>query len=155
MRSQRPGFAPGYGVTDSDDGLVAWHNSQERLAASRNYWIATADEDGVPHSAPVWGVWIDDRLYFGTDVGSKKAANLSANPRAIVHLESGDDVVILDCAIDTVSDQGTIDLVFETYRDKYSMPADFVFSPVLAARPTGGFAWLEEDFPNTATKYVP
>lgn len=155
MRSERPGLEPGYGVANSDEGIIPWQESQERLVASRNYWIGTADLEGDPHSVPVWGVWMDNCLFFGTDQNSKKAANLEANPRAVVHLESGDEVVIIHCSIATVGDAATIDRILGGYRAKYSMPADFTFAPVYTARPTKGFAWVEADFPNTATRYTP
>jgi len=54
------------------------------------------DADGLPHAVPVWGVWVDGALYFGTDRRSRKARNLATNQGAVVHLESGDDAVILE-----------------------------------------------------------
>ena len=47
-----------------------------RLRAAMSYWIATTRPDGRPHAAPVWGVWLDDALWFGTM--GQKVRNLDA-----------------------------------------------------------------------------
>jgi hypothetical protein len=59
-------------------------------------WLGTTRPDDRPHVMPVWGVWIDDIVYFGTAPDSVKALNLASNPAAVVHLESGNDVVIVE-----------------------------------------------------------
>ena len=76
--------------------MLDWAWADERLAASRNYWIVTADADGRPRAAPVWGVWFDDAVVFGTSPASRKARNLARDPRVVINLESGDEVVILE-----------------------------------------------------------
>jgi nitroimidazol reductase NimA-like FMN-containing flavoprotein (pyridoxamine 5'-phosphate oxidase superfamily) len=75
---------------------LPWGWAEERLASSRNYWIATARAGGSPHAMPVWGVWIDDAVVFGTSARSRKGRNLTRDPRVVVHLESGDEVVVLE-----------------------------------------------------------
>src|SRR5215210_74833 len=63
-RHSRPGFEPGYGISQDDEGMLEWDWAVERLAASRNYWIVTTAGDGAPAAAPVWGVWFDDAVWF-------------------------------------------------------------------------------------------
>lgn len=154
MKPERPQFTPGYGITSDEVGTIAWDDTSTRLTTSHNYWVATTDPDGNPHSAPVWGVWLGERLYFGTDPASAKGRNLATNPKAVIHLESGDDVVILHCDIVNGVETEKLDHVLSSYREKYSMPDDFVIDPVLCAIPYRGFAWREADFPTTATRYV-
>ncbi|MEA2002062.1 MAG: pyridoxamine 5'-phosphate oxidase family protein [Actinomycetota bacterium] len=156
MQSSRPDLAASYGVLPADQGagLVPWPGVETRLTAARNYWIATVGADARPHSTPIWGVWLHGSLYFGTDPNSKKAANMAANPYVVVHLESGDDVVVLHCRMATESDTDIIRTVFATYRTKYSMPDDFEFEPVLVASPDTAFAWDERGFPGSATRFV-
>jgi Pyridoxamine 5'-phosphate oxidase len=84
-----------YGVKPRKEYLP-WRHAAEKLASSRNYWICTTRPDGRPHAIPVWGFWIDDALYFGTARSTRKARNLAHNSAAVVHLESGDDVVIVE-----------------------------------------------------------
>jgi hypothetical protein len=85
---------PGYGVPESDEGLVPWSHARERLEQARNYWLVTVRPDGRPHAVPLWGAWVDDAFYF--EGGGAKARNLAANRAVVVHLESGDDVVIVE-----------------------------------------------------------
>jgi hypothetical protein len=47
---------------------------------------------------PVWGLWLDQRFFFGG--GGVKARNLAANPAVVVHLASGEEVVIVEGVYD-------------------------------------------------------
>jgi hypothetical protein len=155
MEASRPSIPPSYGVGPADEGeLIPWAAVTARLRTARNYWIATADPMGNPHTTPVWGVWRDGSLFFGTDPGSRKGRNIAANPNLVAHLESGDDVVILHCRVAPVSEAALREAVLTEYRQKYDLPDDFTFAPVLAATPTKGFAWHERSFPGTATRYL-
>src|SRR5437868_6624995 len=89
-----------YGISTDPQGMLVWDWVDVQMEKSRNYWIASSGTDGKPHAAPVWGVWMDGALYFSTSPTSRKARNLSANPDVVVHLESGDDVVILEGRIE-------------------------------------------------------
>ncbi len=145
----------GYGVSSGAEGLLTWDHVRRRMEASRNYWIGTTRPDGRPHAAPVWGVWLDDALFFGTDPRSRKARNLRANPEVVAHLESGDDCVILEGVIEVESDPGLRRRVGEAYAEKYGLDAlgGEDGPPVYALRPRVAFAWLESSFPETATRW--
>jgi Pyridoxamine 5'-phosphate oxidase/Protein of unknown function (DUF5131) len=82
-----------YGVPAPPGELLPWAWAEQRLVAARNYWIATTRPDGRPHTRPVWGVWLPDGFWFST--GSLARHNLLTNPQIAVHLESGDQVVIV------------------------------------------------------------
>ena len=99
----RPGFAPGYGITAEPEGLLPWTWADERLAGARAYWVASTRPDGGPHAAPVWGLWLGDGVYFSTSRGSRKGLNLARDPRCVVHLESGDEVVIVEGRVEEIS----------------------------------------------------
>ncbi|MFN0092438.1 MAG: pyridoxamine 5'-phosphate oxidase family protein [Acidimicrobiales bacterium] len=90
-RAERPAMAE-YGVPADAEGALAWSWAEVRLTASRNFWLATASAAGRPHAMPVWGVWLTDpdRFVFSCAPSSRKAANLRANPRAVV---AADDTV--------------------------------------------------------------
>ncbi len=45
---------------------------------------------------PVWGAWVNGRLYFGGDPHTRRSRNIAANPAVAIHLESGDQVVIVE-----------------------------------------------------------
>lgn len=153
MKQSRPTFAPGYGVSSKTAGLIPWSDVEAALAVARNYWIATVTPNGEPHTTPIWGVWRDGRLYFGIDAHSQKSRNLAAANTAVVHLESGDDVVILHCDVHAEDDPETAAAVLAAYASKYGLADDFSFDPVLVAVPYRGLAWREVEFPTTATDY--
>jgi hypothetical protein len=143
-----------YGIKPRKQYLP-WSHAEERLARSRNYWICTTRADGRPHSIPVWGFWIDGALYFGTARSSRKGRNLAHNSAVSVHLESGDDVIILEGNAVEVSDPATLQMVDQASRDKYKMPLTTLpgESVFYCVRPRVALAWTEKDFPKTATRW--
>ncbi|HSP54227.1 MAG TPA: pyridoxamine 5'-phosphate oxidase family protein [Dehalococcoidia bacterium] len=42
--------------------------------------LATVDQRGRPHAAPVWYLWDDGELVISTGRGSQKHRNIEANP---------------------------------------------------------------------------
>lgn len=153
MHTGRPQMPAGYGIPKTTDGLLPWSYAEQRLAESRNYWIATTRPDGRPHVMPVWGVWLQGALYLGTDRASRKSRNLSRNPAVVVHLESGDEAVIVE---GTVSEQPASQEVDEAYQAKYKMrlteaPGDLV---VYEVKPKVVFGFRERDFPKSATRWT-
>src|SRR5437868_14690196 len=89
---------PGYGLLDAGQGtgLLPWSWARERLERSHDYWVATVGADGRPHVSPVWGVWIDDALWFSCSPGSRKARNLAADPRCTATTDNALEPVILE-----------------------------------------------------------
>mgnify|MGYP001390964075 CR=1 FL=1 len=149
---------PGYGIVESDAGLLSWERVSQQMAEARNYWVCTTRPDGRPHAMPVWGVWLAETFYFGTGPDSVKGRNLARNPAISVHLESGDDVVILEGVVEEVTDRARLHYIYEVYGQKYNLDmsasAEEGAGPTYALRPSLGFTWLEKDFPNTATRFV-
>jgi hypothetical protein len=75
--------------------MVTWSWALEQLKRARNYWFSTTRPDGRPHAMPAWAVWLDDALYFDGSPETRRGRNLALNPAIVVHLESGDHVVVL------------------------------------------------------------
>jgi len=150
-----PHVPPVYGLKPRKQYLPFSH-AEERLTQSRSYWICTSRPDGRPHSIPVWGFWLDGTLYFGTARSSRKARNLAQNAAVSIHLDSGDDVVILEGAAFEVdlSDKPMFKKLDAASRAKYKMPLMVVPESVLySVRPRVVLAWTEKDFPNNATRW--
>jgi len=145
----RPRMAAGYGISQSESGLLSWSDAQARLRQARNYWIATTRPDGRPHVMPVWGLWMPEGFYFGTDPASRKGRNLAANPRAVVHLESGDEVVIVEGRVTAVDNPSRLASLVEAYHQKYKVRPEGLYW----LQPRRAFAWTEKDFPNNATSW--
>lgn len=70
--------------------------SVERLVESRNLWLATVRPDGRAHVAPVWFVYVENRIWIGTGLGSVRVRNLRHNPTASACLEDGDAPVVAE-----------------------------------------------------------
>jgi hypothetical protein len=160
--AQPAGCLVGLPHIPADYGLKArkqylpFSHAEQRLTKSRNYWICTARPDGRPHSIPVWGFWIDGALYFGTGRSSRKARNLAHNAAVSIHLDSGDDVVILEGTVVEIdlSDKSQLKKLDAASRAKYKMP--MVVGPenvLYSVRPRVVLAWTEKDFPNNATRW--
>src|SRR5215472_491986 len=77
------------------DRTMTWAEVADRLAAARTYWLGTTTVSGAPHAAPVWGAVTGGTLYLYSERSTVKARNLAADPRVVVHLESGEDVLIV------------------------------------------------------------
>jgi flavin reductase (DIM6/NTAB) family NADH-FMN oxidoreductase RutF len=148
-RASRPRFPPGYGIAQDEEGMLPWSWAAERLEASRNYWIVTAGADGRPHAAPVWGLWLDDAVLFGTSPDSRKGQNLARDPRVVIHLESGDEVVILEGEVDRAA---VDDRIADAYEQKYELRPPG--KELLRLRPRNAYAWVEKDYPKTATRFA-
>ena len=145
-----------YGIeTGTTEGAVSWGGVTRRLTEARNYWLVTVRGDGRPHAAPVWGLWLDGAFYFSTDPGSQKGRNLARRPDVVMHLESGDDVVILEGRAQPVTDAAALGRYADAYEAKYDVrpEADPQATNVYAVRPQTAFAWREQDFPRSATRW--
>jgi len=140
---------------EGGSGLISWDRACEHLRQAHNYWVATTRPDGRPHVMPVWGLWLEDAFWFSTGLYSRKARNLSRNANVVVHLESGDDVVILEGIAEEATDPARLARFAEAYALKYNFRPD-VNDPqngIYAVRPSKAFAWLEKDFPGGATRW--
>ena len=143
----------GYVPAGTKPRFLPWEWVTERLERSHNYWICSTRPDGRPHSAPVWGVWQDGAVVFSTDPNSRKARNLVANPAVTIHLESGDEAIILEGNIETIKLNSGID---DAYNKKYKMRLSSFPGPVslFSLKPKKVMAWREKDFVTSATKWI-
>jgi general stress protein 26 len=92
------------------------------MATARNYWISTASSTGKPSATPVWGAWLDGKLYFDGSVTTRRGKNIQENSQVTVHLESGDKVVILEgeaIIYPGAPERDLADRLAATYRAKY------------------------------------
>lgn len=141
---------PGYGIPTSVEGTLPWSHAVERLERSRNFWVATVGPNARPHVVPVWGVLVDGTLYFGGGPDTRWSRNLAANPQVAVHLENGDDVVIVEGVVERITDphHPLVTRIDDAYEAKYQMRHG---TPFWVLRPRVAFAWSE--FPTNATRW--
>jgi Pyridoxamine 5'-phosphate oxidase len=148
---RRPGFREQYRIAEEPEGMVDWSWADERLGASRNYWIVTADEDGRPRAVPVWGLWFDDSVVFSSHPQSRKGRNLARDPRVVIHLESGDDVVILEGEVEPAE---STEEIAAAYESKYDWKPDVGSSEGwFRLRPSRAYSWTETDYPESPTRF--
>jgi len=156
-RADLPRMAPIFGLKPRKQYLP-WSHAEERLAKARNYWIVTADAAGHPHAVPVWGLWVDGALYWGTARDSRKWRNIELNPNIVVHLESGDDPVIVEGTAreaDPNSNSELFEKLKRASEQKYGtwMPPQ-PEHVTIEVRPRKVLAWSEQNMPKTATRWT-
>jgi nitroimidazol reductase NimA-like FMN-containing flavoprotein (pyridoxamine 5'-phosphate oxidase superfamily) len=152
-KAGRP-FAPGYGLAEDQKGLLSWTWVGKKMAGCRTFWVATIHASGVrPHVMPVWGVWVDDTFYFSTGRKSRKGQNLAANPTCTVTNDDGEEAVIVEGVAAEIRDTGVLERVAAAYKKKYKMDPRSMGEPIFAVRPKTVFAFIEESFPKTATRW--
>ena len=72
----------------------------------------------------------------------------------VVHLESGDECVILEGVAEEVGDRSLRRRVGEVYAAKYGIDASGdAGPPMYGLRPRVAFAWTESNFPESATRW--
>jgi Pyridoxamine 5'-phosphate oxidase len=118
---------------------------------------------GAPHAAPVWGVVVGGTLYLYSERRTVKGRNLAADLRVVVHLESGEDVLIVR---GTAQDAGTpiqVPDVVAALSAKYTgdgdrryLPdADPDFDVVYAISPQSAMTWQLADYENSQRRWAP
>jgi hypothetical protein len=140
--------------------MVDWSWAVERLEQSRNYWFCTTRSNGRPHAMPAWAVWVDDALYFDGSPETRRGRNLANNAAITVHLESGDQVVVLEGDA-LPAGKPTSDLAHRlvaAFEKKYAASDDYHPTPtqwdeggLWVLRPQVAFGW--RDFPNSLTRW--
>jgi len=149
---------PGYGIPESIDGTLPWSWARERLERALAYWLATAGSDGAPHLVPIWGAWVADRWYVEGGP-TRWQRNLRENPRMAIHVEFGEEVVIVEgTARELVAPAPPrSDAILAGYA-KYieskgyeASAANWADGGLWELRPMRAFAWSA--FPRDATRF--
>ncbi len=154
----RPYMPEGYGVPEDEEGLLPWSHVVERLERAINYWVATAGPDGRPHSTPIWGGYVDGRLYFEGSPRTRRGRNLARNPNLVVHLESGDDVVIVEGTTEEILPDGVLaaklaEVLGAKYEERGNRPRADQWDKggLYLVQPRVVFGWTQ--FPQNVTRW--
>lgn len=148
---------PGYGITPGAPGgdPLPWSWAVARLEASRNYWVTTVRESGMPHSRPVWGVWVDGVFFFSTGSTPRRSA-LARDPRCVVTTEDAREAVIVEGLAEARDSLRGLTKYTRAYEAKY----DWKIAPDLGGfylvRPEVAFGFIEHAdlFSSTATRWT-
>lgn len=149
-RRTRPDIPPEYGVPQTEEGMVEWAWVVDQLQRAKNYWLITQYPDGRPHCVPSWGAWVAGKLYISGGDMTRHSKNLITNPNIIVHLESGDQVVILYGVSERVTDVPApiMAQITADYTAKYGAGEGANF----AITPSKILAWTT--YPTTPTRFL-
>ena len=154
----RPDFPPGY--VENPKSLLTWAAVEERLSKAKNYWLCSVRPNGRPHAIPRWAVWVAGKIYYDGSPETRHARNVAVNPHIALHLESGDEVVIVEGIVQAV-EKPSAELgqqVAQGYRTKY---ANEGYAPEATQWDNGGLsevtprivlAWTK--FSDDPTKFV-
>lgn len=152
---------PGYGIEGPTDGtgLLPWAWAVERLSRSHDYWVTSVWPDGRPHTMPVWGVWLDDALWFSSSLGSRKARNLAADPRCTVATDHAQEPVVVEGHAVIVRDLAAIERFLEQSNAKYvtSYELDFLDpdqNATIRVTPARAIGLVEADFTGSPTRWT-
>lgn len=140
---------------------VTWSDVVARFDAARNAWFGTVDSAGAPHSVPIWTASVDQVLYVFGERRSVKFRNLQANPRVVVNLESGDEVVIVRGSAYDLGTPAQVPDVVAAFAAKYIEPDDVQWLPEvdpsvdLVARiaPSVALLWSSDDYFGTKRRW--
>lgn len=157
-RVVRPIFPKGY--VEDPKAMLTWQQVEERLKTAQNYWLSTVRPDGRPHSIPKWGVWVEDAFYFDGSPETLHARNIAHNPFVTLHLESGENVVVMEGKAAQLEHPSicVAEQVSSAYRDKYSAlgyspePDQWDEGGLYRIQPLVVFAWTK--FTHDPTKFI-
>jgi hypothetical protein len=151
---------PGYGMRAANEGtgLLPWSWAEERLIASRNYWVVSRWPDGRPHAMPVWGIWHEDAFWFSSSKPSRKSKNLAADPRCVVTTEDADNPVVVEGMAELIAGPDDLATLLALENSKYSTDygiemLDPVANSAFRVRPLWAFGLQAGDFTGSPTRW--
>lgn len=144
-----------YGITEVGPDHAPVDSIADRFANERTWWIASVRPDGRAHSVPIWGIRCEGQLIFGSDPKSRKTRNMIENPFVVVHLESGDNVAILEANVVRLGVADIPAAVSTDYQAKYDVEMDTSDPAAHWYRldPVTLLSWDESRFVETAARW--
>lgn len=145
-------------VADMD---LSWQEVITRLGPERSYWLLTIAPSGLPHAAPVWGAVVDDSWFFYSERATVKSRNLALDPRLVLHLPDGEDVVIVHGEAQDRGHPQEHPHVVAAFADKYTRLADQTLLPLAdpafdvlyVLRPTRAMMWRLDDYERSQRRW--
>ena len=149
-------------VEDDRPEGPTWSVLAERLAQARSYWLGTSNADGSPHATPVWGVVLNSCFYIYSERATVKARNLAQDGRAVIHLESGEEVVIVHGRFYDIGLPADSRDVLDALSSKYDAREDAQYLPsgdksfdvLYLLRPEKALLWSLSGYENTQQRWA-
>lgn len=143
----------GYGNPDT---LDEWECLREQMMNADNYWLCSNRPDGSTQAEPVWGAMLDDNFYFASGQRSVKIRTIAPNAELAVHMETGDDTVIMEGHAALINDLAIAERLLPIYATKsfYKPSAsELLKNGLYRLEPSLILAWEESDFRKMATRW--
>lgn len=100
-----------------------WAEARRQLTEAQIYWLSTVRPDNRPHVTPLFAVWLDGALYFGTGQDERKAKNLAHDAHCVLttgcNVIAGLDLVVEGEAVRT-GDAAKLQGVADQFAAKYN-----------------------------------
>ncbi|MET7420997.1 pyridoxamine 5'-phosphate oxidase family protein [Dactylosporangium sp. NPDC005555] len=93
-------------------------DTRHRLEHDVDAWVATASPEGEPCMVPLSFLWDGATLLFCTAPNNPTTRNIAANGRARVAVGPTRDVVLIECAAQTVPAGGLSQDVLDAFAEK-------------------------------------
>jgi len=142
--------------------MVPWSRVRDLLETNLGYWLATTDPDGRPHLVQQWGAWVEDRWWFEGSPQTRWARNLSRDPRAVMSLERGSEIVIVygTVRLGAPTSEAVAQRIARSYVAKYGR--EFGYRPTAEAiqergmnslTPSKALSWDVKRFSRSPTRF--
>lgn len=95
-----------------------WRAIEARLSRESTIWLSTVRQDGRPHLAPLWYVWVDGKFYVCTGATTQKFNNMFGNQNVALALPDPMNVIIIEGEAHTAN-RALIDSLAEHFYHKY------------------------------------
>ena len=116
----------------------------QRFATADCSWLSTVRPDGRPHSAPVWHIWTDSRVYIVTKSTAIKVTNIRHCARVVLTHPDPHQAIIIEGQAQIV--QGKTKLLRPLFKAKYDwdIATDEEYDTIIEIIPLKLLAWGEE-----------
>jgi hypothetical protein len=109
----------------------------------------------MPHLMVIWGLWLEESFWFSTGASSRKARNLTENPRCSIGTDNAAEAVILEGSAESVNTTGAdFEKFAKAYQKKYKWDVREMGQSVYRFRPSVGFGLFEKKFEQSATRWI-
>jgi hypothetical protein len=108
---------------------------------------------------PVWGVWLDDALWFSSSRASKKARNLAVRPSCALATDNAYEPVVIEGDARIIHDVKDIRRFVRAVNRKYETDYGVDFftqasNACFRVEPRWAFALTESDFTGSPTRWT-
>ncbi len=139
--------------------LASWDEVADRIAAAKNYVMATTTSAGLPYQRPVDGVFVEQALCFGGSPETRWVRHLEARPGVSVMLPDDEHAVILEGTVEQIDDPDDPIAIALAPANRAKYPQYFTddspdeFLAFWCLRPSRVYTWSLTGFPARATRF--